>query len=276
LGCAYINKILLFLFAAVCLCQCGRKNNRVDFVALQEKDFNSSRFTIPVGKVTDTSKRAHDSCMGFSFDVNAVFIKTRDTFFIGNIVNRQSLKVINGIQSLGLTEQQLIPKFSIALVSCYNKSIFDSPLKSTLGEDFRLDIKGASNAVSKELNDAVAAEGASAIEAGPWAYLDMENALKNILDTAKSPSIQRYKNDALDSNNMVLTSVEALTYITFTIHTKQKISKETEALLKTKPFALQQTYFSIQLSFVNDHSFALSLNGFFPVVGKFMKGVAVN
>jgi hypothetical protein len=271
-----MNKILFFLLAAICLCRCGRKNNQVDFVALQEKDFNSSRFTIPAGQIADSSKRAHDSCMGFSFDVNAVFIETRDTFFIGNIVNRQSLKVINGIQSLGLSEKQLIPKFSIALVSCYNKSIFNSPLKSTLGENFRLEIKGASNAVSKELNDAVTAENASEIEAGPWAYLDMEDALKNILDTAKSPEIQRYRKDALDSNNMVLTAVEALTYITFTIHTKQKISKETEALLKTKPFALQQTYFSIQLSFVNDYSFALSLNGFFPVVGKFMRGVTAN
>ena len=102
----------------------------------------------------------------------------------------------------------------------------------------------------------------------------MKDLLKNILDSIRSEPGLRYKSNALDSANMLLTTVEAITYLTFVIHTKTEISPSLQAALKSEPFApFPKANFTVQLFYVNNRQMKISANGFFPAAGEFMRVV---
>lgn len=82
----------------------------------------------------------------------------------------------------------------------------------------------------------------------------------------------RYKKNLLDTANVVLTTVEGVTYVSFIVKTKKDISESLQALLKSKPFAsLPKSNFTIQFFYIDNNKFQMSLNGFFPAVGQFMR-----
>ncbi len=107
-----MKTILIFLLISFCFSNCSEEKQAIDFATLPETEFNAAPFRLPAG-VSDSLKHSHDSCMGFSFDVNALFIQTRDMFSIGSIVNRRSLKVVNTIGDLGLSEAQMASQFNV-------------------------------------------------------------------------------------------------------------------------------------------------------------------
>jgi hypothetical protein len=107
---------------------------------------------------------------------------------------------------------------------------------------------------------------------GSWVYLDIKDALKNILDTIKSSKGLLYKKNLLDTANMVLTAVESVGDVSFFVNTEKNISASLQALLKSKPAVSslnEQT--SLKLFYINNNKFQITINGFFPVVGQFMK-----
>lgn len=267
-----MKKIAISLLILICFCKCSEKKETIDFIALKESEFNAKPFELLYGKIPDSAKQAHDSCMGFSFNANVILTKTKDTFFIGSIVNRQSLKILNTLKDLGLTRTQLISEFNVIAEPCYEKRVLHFPLRSILGENFMLQLPGADGAINKEINNALSVSDVAEINSGPWVYLDMKDALKNIMDTTRSTAGLRYKKNLLDTANMILTTVESITYITFIVHTKKNISELLQTLLKNKPFAsLPESKFTIQLSYIDNDKFQMSLNGFFPTVGEFMR-----
>ncbi len=267
-----MKKIIIFLLISVCFCNCSRKKEAIDFITLNETEFNAKPFDFPHGRIPDSLKQVHDSCMGFSFDANAMLIQPKDTFFIGSIVKRQSLKIVSVLNDLGLTQAQLISRFNVITNPCYEKRVLHFPLRSILGENFILQLPGANEALNKEINDAVSASGDAEMQTGSWVYLDIKYALKNILDTTKSPAGLRYRKNLLDTSNMVLTTVESITDISFIINTAKDISPPLQTLLKNKPHALlPNSKVTIQLFYISNNKFQVSLNGFFPVVGQFMK-----
>jgi len=213
--------------------------------------------------------------MGFSFDANAILIQTKDTFFIGSVVNRQSLQIVSTLNDFGLTQKQLFSQFNIIGEPCYEKRVLRFPPGFTLGQNIALQLPGADEATNKEINNALLTSEIAEIESGPWVYMDMKDALKNILDTTKSGSGLTYKKNVLDSANMVLTSLEAVTYLTFIIHTKRNMSESLQAILKTRPFvSVQNAKFTTRLFYIDDNKFQMSLNGFFPAAGEFMRAVS--
>ena len=270
-----MKKAILFLFLSVCFCNCSEKKESINFETLNETEFNARPFEVPRGMITDSIKQAHDSCMGFSFDANAILAQTRDSFFIGSIINRQSLKIVTTIGDLGLTRAQLFSSFNILTNPCYEKRVLHFPLKSVLGEHFNLQFPGADEALNKEINDAIAASGDAEMQTGSWVYLDMKDALKNIMDTTKSPGGLRYRENLLDTSNMVLTATESITNVSFMIHTGKDISEPLQAFLKNRPSASQPTDppISIQLFYIDGSKFQITFSGLFPAVGKFMKAV---
>ena len=147
------------------------------------------------------------------------------------------------------------------------------PLRVILGENFILRFSNVDEKLNKEINDAITASPNAEMQAGSWIYLDMKNVLKTIMDTANSSEALRYKNDLLDTSNMVLTAVESITDINFMITPDQGISQSLQALLKNKlsSSAGQNAQYSVQLFYIDNDKFQMTLNGFFPVVGEFMK-----
>ena len=267
-----MKEVTICLLVFACFSSCSTKKQSIDFVALQASDFNSAPFDLPSGQLPASAKQAHDSCMGFSFDANAILIRTGDTFFIGSVVNRQSLAVIRRSNELGLTQKQLISQFNVISEPCYEKKVLNFPLRSILGENFSLQLPGADESTNRKINEVLQTSVIDEIESGPWVYVDMKGVLKNILDTVMSDDGLRYKSAALDSANMVLTSLEAVTYLTFVIHTKDEISPSLQAALKSEPFVpFPKATFTIQLFYSNSKEIKMAVNGFFPAAGQFMR-----
>jgi hypothetical protein len=268
-----MKKAIISLLVSICCYNCSDKKQTLDFVTLNKTEFNAKAFfKIPDNKITDSLKKAHDSCMGFSFDANVVLIETKNNFFVGAIVNKQSLKTVNTISDLGITQDQLMSHFNVLTNPCYEKRVLHLPLKLLLGENFMLQFPGAGEIQNKEINDAIAASGNAEMETGSWVYLDIKDALKNILDTITSSKGLLYKKNLLDTANMVLTAVESVGDVSFFVNTEKNISASLQALLKSKPAVSQlNTQASMKVFYINNNKFQITINGFFPVVGQFMK-----
>jgi len=263
----FVCLLVLFVFS-----KCGERKQTILFVPVKGNEFNQTSFKLSVDSITDSAKKAHDNCMGFAFDANAMLSSKKDTFFIGSIVNRQSLKVLNTLADLGLTTDQIVSQFSLVTNPCYEERVLHVPLKSLLGENFSVQLTGGDKEMNKEINDAVLASKNANITAGSWVYLDMTNALKKILDTAKTPSCLEYKKNLLDSANIILTAVESIMNVRFTINTKKTISEPLQALLKNTPSVLSpDSKFPFKLFYINSNAFQIYMDGFFPVIGQFTK-----
>src|SRR5439155_24476296 len=94
-----ISIVTLVIFNS---CASDQNKGTIQFIPLSGKDFNYSAdtsFAVPKGKTWDERKRIHDSCMGSSFDANAVFIRTKDTFQLGCIVNLKRMKIVKNLDS---------------------------------------------------------------------------------------------------------------------------------------------------------------------------------
>jgi hypothetical protein len=97
-----------------------------------------------------------------------------DTFFIGSVVNRQSLAVIRRSNELGLTQKQLISQFNVISEPCYEKKVLNFPLRSILGENFSLRLPGADESTNRKINEVLQTSVIDEIESGPWVYVDMK------------------------------------------------------------------------------------------------------
>lgn len=266
-----MKKAILF-FILFSFYGCGEKNKTIDFVELNTAEFKTISLSLPDVDQQDSLQKAHDSCMGFSFKANALFVASKEKFFIGNVVNRQSLKIVNTLDDLGITEDNMIRSFSIVTNPCYEKRVLNVPLKTILGKDFNAQFAGVNNTVSKEINDAIAATQNPEMKTGSWIYLDMSYSLKRILDTIQTPKGLLYKKNLLDSSNMILTAAESVTDISFVINASKEISPALQQVLLTKPSVNDSTSrTTLRLSYLNSKQFLLSVNGFFPVIGQFMK-----
>jgi hypothetical protein len=269
-----MKKLITSLLAAVCVCSCSQKKKAIDFVTLKETEFNAKPFEIPNVRMWDSLKHVHDSCMSFTFDANVLLLQRKYNLFVGSIVNRQSLKIVNTLSDLDFPQEKLVSNFNMISKPCYEKRVLHLPLKLMLGENFALQIPNVSEALNKEINDAISASGETEMQTGSWVYLDITGALRNILDTTKLPQSLRYKENLLDTANMVLTAAESITDVSFVINTQRNISEALQDLLKSKPSILQpDARTSARLFYINKNKFQLSFNGFFPVVGEFMKAV---
>ncbi|MEO6232643.1 MAG: hypothetical protein ABJB11_21605 [Ferruginibacter sp.] len=271
-----MKKLIIFLFVSICFCRCIDKKETIDFIPLKDKELSAIPFKLPNNKIIDSLKEAHNLCMGVSFDPNAILFGTKNTFFIGTIINKTSGEVVATTKGLGITIDQAVSQYSMITTPCYKKSNFHLPLKSILGENFSVELLNANEKMNKEINDAIFNSDNSEVETGSWIYLDMKEALKKILDTAKSSKGIKYKNDLLDTTNIVLIAAESIMNVRIIINTEKKVSEPLEALLKTKPSAVipNSTSLSktdVKLYYLDSNKFEIYIDGFFPIAGQFVK-----
>jgi hypothetical protein len=267
-----MKKAFLMLLIAAFAIQCSQKKKSIEFIMLPGNVLPGGRGPMPNVKTMDSLKQAHDNCMGFAFAANASLIQRKDSLFVGNIINRQTLAAVGNIRDLGLTEMQMMRNFNLLTNPCYEKRVIHAPMKFLLGEKFSVNLPQAGEKLMKELNDAIAASSDAEMQTGSWVYLDMKDLIKNIVDTAQSEKVLRYRNNLLDTSNMVLTAIESVTDVSFLIETKTLISEPLLAILKTKPQVPgKDPRTTMHLYYISDTSFEISINGFFPVIGQFMK-----
>ncbi len=272
-----MKKVTIFLFVSFCFCRCMDKKETVDFINLKDKELNGVPFKLPNNKMVDSLKEAHNRCMGVSFDPNATLFGLKNSFFIGTIINKQSGDIVATNEGLGITTDKAISQLSMVTTPCYKKSDFHLPLKSILGENFSVALQSGNEEMAKEINNAISISNNAEIETGSWIYLDMKEALKNILDTTKSPNVIKYKKELLDTANIVLIATESITNIRIVINTAKVISEPLQAFLKTRPSAVilpNATLLvkpGVKLYYLGSDKFQITIDGFFPIAGQFVR-----
>ena len=182
------------------------------------------------------------------------------------------MQVVGTLSDVGINHNKMISQYNIVTNPCYEKKVLYFPLQSILGENFSIALPGADAAVNKELNDIIASSKDEEMQTGSWIYLDLNAALKNIADTNKTPAGLQYRKQLLDTNNIVLTAVESIMRVSFLVDAGKEMSEKLKAAIRTKPSVLVPgARYPINFFYIGPNQFQLSMDGFFPMVGKFMK-----
>jgi hypothetical protein len=264
---------MLIILFSLCCCNQSRKQT-IRFIPVSENEFNSmadSSFAIPHGKIWDERKRVHDSCMGSSYAANAIFMRNRDTFLIGSIVDMKTMKTIKNFGHSDDPSSYFLSLFTVEAKPCYERRPLTIPIDSFLNHSFLFIIDCSNAKLNKELIEAVQNSRLTEIETGSWLNMELTDALGKILDTTTDESLLEYKKALLTPGNMILVRSSSITELSFYFHTQNLLPGDLKNKLLTKPVSFVQPYFSAQLFYIDDKSFELKLNGFFQIVGQFMK-----
>jgi len=246
----------------------------IHFIPISENEFNAvadTSFASPHGKVWDERKRIHDSCMGGSHAANAIFMRTRDTFRLGSIVDMKTMKIIDDFDLLNDSSNYFFSAFTFDTKPCCERRTLNIPAASFLNHGFLFTIDSSNPKINKELIGAVQNSRLTEIETGSWLNMELTDALGKILDTTTDESLLEYKKALLTPGNMILVRSSSITEISVYFHTEKLLPGDLKNKLLTKPVSVGQPYFRAQLFYIDDKSFELNLNGFFQVVGQFMK-----
>jgi hypothetical protein len=101
--------------------------------------------------------------------------------------------------------------------------------------------------------------------------MELTDALGKLLDTTTDENLLEYKKALLTPGNMILVRSSAIMEVSFYFHTQKPLPDDLIKKLLSKPVSIEQPYFRSQLFYINKNSFELTLNGFFQVIGQFMK-----
>jgi hypothetical protein len=267
-----MKNLLIILAGALVFFQCAPKKQVVSFQNLTADEFNAGSLSIQGGKTTDSIRHAHDSCMGFSFDANVFLAGSRDSIFAGTILNKRSLKTIGSLGDVGFDFQKMANQYVVVSNPCYEKRELHFPLKLIFPQGYTIELPGVDAAVNKELNEIIAASRDEEVQSGSWIYVDMKEVIKNIMDTAKTAAGLQYKAQLLDTSNMVLSAVESIMRISFKVQSNNIMSEALRTKLSAKPtITVPGLRYPLQLYLIGPNEFQISTDGFFPMVGKFMK-----
>ena len=264
--------LLLFFYC------CNESSKTViQFKPINEGELNypaDSTFATPHGKIWDERKRIHDSCMGSSYAANAIFMRSRDTFPLGCIVNMKTMKVVMYPPFFNDSANYFSSMFMFTTKPCYDRRTINIPVDSFMNRSFVLGIDSSDHKITKELIEAVHNSNYTEIETGSWLNMELTDALGKVLDTTTNKSLLEYKDALLRPGNMILVRSSSITEISFYFHTEKPLSSGLVKRLLSKPVSIQQAFFKSQLFYIDNNSFKLTVNGFFQVVGEFMKGEA--
>ncbi len=271
-----MKKLFLYLLILVIANSCSNvREGTIQFIPLNENDFNyasDTTFAIPKGKMWKEQQRLHDSCMGSSYAANAIFIRTKDTFMLGCIVDRKTMqiKVKGGI--INFTRDEIFSMLTIETKPCYEKRTINTTLDTFFNKRINLLIPGASNAVNQELNQAIRSSNDNEIETGSWVNMELNTLMGEILDTTTSAQLRDYKKALLDSNNMVLVRSSSLSNVKFFIHSTTAFSKSLQlALAKNPVTTIPGVDLSPTIYLQNEHDFQVNFVGNFQLMGQFMR-----
>lgn len=262
-----------FLACMVFFTACNNQlNQSIHFEPLQDTMFNfmaDSTFTPPDAKTAVERKRAFDSCMGEGYEPNAVFLKTKDTFMIGSVVNRNSMKVIKNIPFQTLSNTSI---FRFIERPCYGKMKLSVTPADFMKQRVDLAIPNADSATNAEFDDLFNYAKNAELEMSFFVNLEFTDGLAKTLDTTNNAELLEYKNILLDTTNMVLIRSTSVTKISFYIHTNQPMSTQLQkALTNSSLIDLPNSYIKLSLSLINDRMFKVEFNGIFQIMGQFMQ-----
>jgi hypothetical protein len=182
------------------------------------------------------------------------------------------MKTISMLDFRSFASNQFGLILSFETKPCYEKMPVKSSVDSFLNAKFIVTLPGVGKAVNAELNDAISHSINTHAQMGSWFNVELTSALGSILDTTKNAAQLAYKSLLLDSNNIVLVRSSSITDFSFFINTTKPMSAQLQAVLKQKPTAVAgQPNFRVQLFYLDEDNFEISISGIFQVMGQFMK-----
>jgi len=264
--------MLVVLFSLSCSNE--RNKQTIQFEPLSENEFNfpaDTTFAIPHSKIWDDRMHVHDSCMGSSYAANAIFMRTRDTFLIGSIVDMRTMKVVSHLPLFTDSTNFFSSIYTFETTPCYQKTLVNIPIDSFMNWKDLFELDTANNNINHELIEAIKNSDKTEIETGSWITMEMTDALGKILDTTTNPTLLEYKKALLTPGNMILVRSSAISDITFYFHTEKPLPDDLTTKLLNRPVSIQQAFFKSQLFYIDKRTFKLTLTGFFQMLGQFMK-----
>lgn len=268
-----MRSILLYIFVCAAVAGCNNQTDQsIHFKAIEGSMFNfmaDSSFIPPDAQTAAERKRAFDSCMGEGYEPNAIFMKTKDTFMIGSIVNRNTMRVVKNIpfQTVANT-----PIFSFVEKPCYNKMKLDITPAEFMKTVIALKVPGADSVTNKEFNFLFSNAKNAELEMSFWVNLELNDGLGRMLDTTGNTELLAYKNSLLDTANMVLIRSTSVTKISFYVHTTEPLPMQLQRALANSPLTdISNSDIKVALSMINDHMFKVEFNGIFQIIGQFMQ-----
>ncbi|HRH47546.1 MAG TPA: hypothetical protein PLP23_02270 [Panacibacter sp.] len=253
---------------------CTSKKQTIHFEPIGENEFNSvadSSFAVPHGKIWEERKKIHDSCMGSSYAANAVFMRTKDTFLMGSIVNMKTMKIVKNFDPRYDAQNFFSSAFTFTTKPCYEKRPLDIGIDSLMNNQLLLKIDSSNEKLNTELAEAIKNSAHNEIETGSWLNMEITDLLGKMLDTTTNAAALEYKEQLLNPDNMILVRSSSITEVSFYFHTNSPITPDLKNKLLSKPVINPQPNLKVQFFFIDDKSFKLTINGFFQIIGQFMK-----
>lgn len=267
--------LLLFISLALYCCSGNPKVKVIRFNPLTENDFNfaaDSTYLIPKGKMWEERKKLHDSCMGSEFPANAMFIRTKDTFWLGAVLNKKTMKVVRQWDIRRFLSNRSIQTLNVITRPCYERMPITTSVDSFFNGKIIVNVTGADEKINNELNKVIHNAVSYGIETGSWLNAELNDALGRVLDTTTDAELIGYKKALLDPDNIVLIRSANITNISMYLQHKQPLSKKLQNLLRSKPFAtVENANFRAQLFLLDESSFEIVFTGIFQVMGQFMR-----
>jgi hypothetical protein len=264
--------VTLIIFSS---CSSNQNKGTIQFLPLSEKDFNysaDSSFIPPQSKEFNKRRQWQDSCMGISFAANAFFIRTKDTFRLGDVINRKTMKLVKRQAPPNPDYVPSSKELNVLTKPCYSKTRFNISIDTFFKSHIALKLQKANKNLDDELNEVIRSSAYTEVENGSWIYLELTDALGKMLDTTKNAEALEYKTALLQPDNMVLIRSAAMTDVSFYVHPQKPISEKLKTLLLQKPLAtIEGIDLHPQLFFIDETNIELNFNGYFQLMGQFMK-----
>ncbi len=265
-----------FMLLLVILSSCSEKIKTIHFSPVDISEFNVPIDSLPIpqsGQNLPALQRLHDSCMGVSFAANAYFLRNKDTFSLGCVINKHTMQVVKNLASRGAAGPNIFSLVNVmAAKPCYNKLTDNVPMDSFFRKKVELQLPAQYQPLQNELNSLLNTAVYTTAETGAWTYVELTDGVGKLLDTTTNADLLQYKEAILQPDNLVLIRSGGVTDFTFHLTTAHPVSAALKAFLLQKPFTTVEGWDAKpQLFYLDDTHIEVNVIGYFQVMGQFMK-----
>lgn len=264
---------MLFSLIVFIFCCCSSVTRTIHFVSINDVFFNfspDSSLMLQRGKGWEERKRFHDSCMGGSIYSNALFVRMKDTFRLGTIINRETKEVVNMLKPGDFPRPVFASFFNMDTRPCYSKTRLIYSIDSFLNQDIYLTIDSADEQTNDAINRLIKTSSETEVEIGSWYHIELTEYFAKALDTVKS--LIAYKEALLDPANVVLIKSANIMEVDFHLKTNKPVEKDLVALLSKKPIAkVANSNLTAEMILITENRLQVIFRGRFQFAGTFMK-----
>lgn len=275
----YQSAYVLTLMMTVVFSACNGQSNTIAFEEVDETEvdsiFNSSdttAFIASKGPLWKTWEGLHKACLKAEFFKKPVYMGISSTVDLGSVYNNSG-KVLQWdfARLFNDQERKQVIKEGIPTTCAESETIttdFEALISSEL----------PSAGIEGELSTAIKKSKNITAKIDSWQldYLVL-GELKSLLDTAKSPKVQQFKDDLTKNRYIIATKVARINGFSSIIETESDISMSLKAELENGVIRnIGDSSAKVKYEYASARQIKVSTIGSFLVFAEFMKAKKVN